>query len=185
MKNLLPPTTLGYMVCVAAALAMAAASAADETPRVKKFFDAALFGSLADVRRLVTADKSLLAARDSMGFTVLHIIAGEDRPEVQRYLLESGADPNAVNDEGVSPLHIASYPAFAALLLKHRARVNLAAKNGDTPLHTIASERERADVVQVILKGGGDRRLRNSRGQTAFDIAKSRGDAELMGLLKP
>ena len=173
------------VVCgLASVLAIMAAAAATDPPHLKRFFDAALFGSVAEVRRLVEADKSLLAARDSMGFTVLHIVAGEDRPEVQRFLLESGADPNAVNDEGVSPLHIASYPGFAAMLLKHGARVNLKAKNGDTPLHSHASERGSAPVVRVILKGGGDRRLRNARGETPFDIAKSRGDVELMALLR-
>ena len=167
-----------------AVLAVMAASAAGPL-RLKKFFDAALFAPLAEVQQLVASDKSLLSARDSMGFTVLHIVATEDRPEVQRFLLASGADPNAVNDEGISPLHIASYPGFAALLLKQGARVNLAAKNGDTPLHSHASERGSAAVVRVILKGGGDRRRRNARGETPFDIAKSREDAGLMALLKP
>ena len=170
---------------LAATLALATASAADEPSRVKKFFDAALFAPPAEVRQLVATDKSLLAARDARGFTVLHIAATEDRPEVQRLLLQSGADPNAVNDDGASPLHIASYPGFAALLLRHGARVNLATKNGDTPLHSHASERDSAEVIRVILKAGGDRRLRNRQGQTAFDIAKSRDDAELMRLLKP
>jgi ankyrin repeat protein len=169
----------------AAALVILAAPALAESPPLKKFFDAALYGSVADVRRLVEQDKSLTTARDPNGFTVLHIVATEDRPEVQRLLLQSGADPNAVNDDGASPLHIASYPGFAALLLRHGARVNLATKNGDTPLHSHASERDSAEVIRVILKAGGDRRLRNRQGQTAFDIAKSRDDAELMRLLKP
>jgi len=52
-------------------------------------------------------------------------------------------------------------------------------------LHSHASERGSAEVIRVILKAGGDRRLRNRQGQTAFDIAQSRDDAELMRLLKP
>lgn len=131
----------------AAALAIVALPALAEPSRLKPFFDAALYGSVEQVRRLVDEDKSLVKARDPSGFSVLHIVATEDRPQVQQLLLEAGADANAVNNDEVSALHIASYPSFAALLIRHGARVNLAAKNGDTPLHSHASERDSAAVA--------------------------------------
>jgi ankyrin repeat protein len=84
----------------AAVLAIMAQPALAETARLKSFFDAALYGSVQHVRQLPAEDKSLVAARDPNGFTVLHIVATEDRPEVQRLLLESGANPNAVNRDG-------------------------------------------------------------------------------------
>ena len=151
---------------------------------VEAFFKAALHGSLSEVRSMVAADRTLVAARGRFGFTVLHELASEERFEVVEFLLGAGADPNAQGEDGIAPLHGASHPQFVELLCRRGARVDIRTNTGDTPLHSIASERGKDDVLQALLRSGADPRLTNKAGKTPYDIARSRADEAKMRILR-
>jgi ankyrin repeat protein len=78
-------------------------------------------------------------------------------------LLKLRADPNALNDSGMTPLHLAAHQgnfALAELLLAHGARKNVKDEQGRTPLDLAqlptpdpARQEERAAVAKLLESG--------------------------------
>ncbi len=99
--------------------------------------------------------------------TILHLLA--DRMygdphcvELAALVLEHGADPNARNDMGWTPLHYACQldsrdVDMAALLLKYGADPNAADNRGLTPLDLIFGTREDGLAIRAMLIAHGAR----------------------------
>ena len=75
-------------------------------------------------------------------------------------------------------------PAAAAFLLAHGADVNAADDQGLTPLHFAAMRGVRADHVQRLLAAGAARDAKDASGKTPLDHAKAKGRAKLVPLLQ-
>src|SRR5579859_4542752 len=76
----------------------------------------------------------------SLGETPLHYAATFGNPDAVRVLLERGADPNARNRAGATPLIYGAYNfEKSRLLVEKGADVNARAQNGTTPLMIAAS----------------------------------------------
>ena len=74
-------------------------------------------------------------ARDARGNSPLMYAAALGTPDVLRLLLDAGADPNAANELGATPLMwCAGDAAKVKLLLAKGAKVNIRSKLGRTPL---------------------------------------------------
>ena len=115
--------------------------------------------------------------------TALHFAAAGYRSEIAQSLLSAGAEVNAVNRRGATPLHYATDgyivgPAWDAelqertihLLLKAGANINAQDKNGVTPLHRAVRTRCAA-AVKCLLAAGCDPIMRNDSGSTPFHLA--------------
>jgi len=72
-------------------------------------------------------------------------------------LLAKGAEVNARNAHGWTPLHVAAAggdPAVVALLLKHGAHVHAQSHIGTTPLDNATTRGGRQVVIDLLLAHG-------------------------------
>ena len=69
------------------------------------------------------------------------------------------------------------------LALDLGANVNLADKNGNTPLHTAASRRLNS-IVQLLVERGAKLDIENKKGQTPVALVSSPNAASTAALLK-
>jgi hypothetical protein len=89
-------------------------------------------------------------------------------------LLDAGA---ALNRPGWTPLHYAAsgpQPALVADLVERGADINAPSPNRTTPL-MMASRYGAEDAADWLLRKGADARLRNDRGLSAADFARTAG----------
>jgi hypothetical protein len=101
--------------------------------------DALRHGVIAKAMDLLTNNPSLISLKDEDGdYTSLHWASQLGQTNVVRWLLENKADPNAVADINLTPLHLAKNGAVAKLLLQHGADPNKIDGWGKTPLQTAA-----------------------------------------------
>jgi ankyrin repeat protein len=94
-----------------------------------------------------------------------------DRVECARLLIQAGANVNARDGDGNTPLHENLDDDVNEELLKHGANVNARNHDGETPIFTNVSDQ----CVRLFIDHGADLNLRNNKGQTALEAAKSHG----------
>jgi|GEM_PF-797093 len=82
-------------------------------------------GNLEQIMSLTKENPTLVVGKDSRSNTLLHWAALDGQRNATEYLLEHGAEVNAKNNEGATPLQIAAqcgHEKVAALLRRHGAR---------------------------------------------------------------
>ncbi len=110
---------------------------------------------------------------------------------VMEYLLKKGANPNGVNKDGLTALHLAARSGLtnaAHKLLDFGADPNLKDKAGMTPLMYAVmrnSNNKNLGVITLLLTYGADVNLKNNQGKTALDYAQVKHDDAAIQLLKP
>jgi ankyrin repeat protein len=140
----------------------------------------------ADLLRLNGADPNV---RGRWEMTLLHSAANFGILEVTRRLIEYGADINAENKGGYTPLHCVSgghdlkYGSVLRFLLELGVCVNVRSKNGHTPLH-VASFHGMLEVVRLLLEHGADVGAKDNDGKTALQVAAKGGHDEVVELLQ-
>ncbi len=121
-----------------------------------------------------------LEARDSEGKTAVFAAGdwrNEDkegpRVECVRLLARAGANVNARDEDGNTPLHETFLTEVAEELLKLGANVNARNKDGETPIFTNVDD----DAIGLFIEHGADLTIRNKKGQTVMEAAKGKGPA--------
>ena len=102
-----------------------------------------------------------------------------------RDLLAGGADPNATNAQGATPLHLAAHNGQAVIIpLLQTAGADLEARDGDgmTPLHVAALQAHPA-TVQSLIDAGADMKAMTADGWTALHAATRMGSAATVTVL--
>ena len=90
--------------------------------------------------------------------------------------LAGGANPDARNEGGFTPLHAAaalnSNPAVIAALIEAGADVGARNKGGLTPLLAAAGFNSNPSMITALIEGGADPGARDDARGTPFDYAK-------------
>jgi ankyrin repeat protein len=118
-----------------------------------EFHDAAESGNLEKVKALIKENPGLASSKeDTWGKTPLHYAAMRGHKDVVELLLANGADVNAEDNFGETPLHCAAdgNKDLVALLLSKGANVNATDRAGVTPLDIAASAGHK-DVAELLI----------------------------------
>jgi ankyrin repeat protein len=120
---------------------------------------------------------------DRLGRTALHYAANEGRLQDAAALLESGADPNARDDNGFTPLHFAAGAAnheVAKLLLAAGADVNAADSDGNSPLsNAVFSCKGEGSLIDTLRAAGADPYQENNHGVSPIKLARDIGNYDV------
>jgi len=161
---------------------------------------AAQQGDVDTARVLIRAGAKASDAQPTTKITPLIIASAMAQPEMVKLLLENGADPNAVEWIGYSPLgwvvrdghygidlaNKEKIVEVVTLLVKHGANPNFRLENkksktvndvslsGATPL-LLAAEVNNTAAVKALLEAGADPRIPTEQGTTAVAMAAGAG----------
>jgi ankyrin repeat protein len=100
-------------------------------------------------------------------------------------MIASGADVNAAQGDGTTPLHWAVYkidPEVTRALLARGAKPNVINKYGSSPLSEAVKVAD-ARLVGMLLDAGSDANVPNQEGQTALMLAARAGSLDVANLL--
>jgi ankyrin repeat protein len=138
-----------------------------------------IFSMLADVdlakaKAIIEADPKAVNARDNKAASPLHLAAELCNQQMVELLLSKGADVNARDDDGETPLFrpIIGGPMISTLSGPFSGTLS-APKQINTPLQ----------VVILLLSKGADADAEANDGETPLQWAAGRGDTEIVELL--
>lgn len=128
-------------------------------------------------KNLIAQKPQLTKAKNAKGNTILHVAArNSSKTEVVRLLLEKGANVNAANNNGETPVSVATYiGAKENFQLLMASKPNLLVKtiSGETLLH-LAARGGNAEIAQILLDTKTlDLNARNESGDTPVLLAAS------------
>ena len=122
------------------------------------------------------------------GRNILMQIEKDDRSAEAstKYLISKGADVNAVDNYGNSPLIIAARTQkqwIVKYLVEAGADIDFADKNGITAL-MISAYDDQVGTIKYLIRKGANLFLKSGRGMNALDYAKARGNDDVADLIQ-
>ncbi len=129
---------------------------------------------------------------DDASKTPMHAASKTHNSEIIKILAKHGFDPNAQTYSGKTPLFEActlpydryynkKYIQAIKTLIDNGADINIADKDGETPLHLAISSDE--EFAQILLENGAKVNTKDVNGQTAFHLACKKSTYQLVKLL--
>ena len=115
--------------------------------------------------------------------SILLQAAKEDDIGVLKFLLDISTSPDATDDEGHTPLIIASYVGNSkAVSVLLKANANTEITEQDSPLH-VASHLGHFNIVSMLLSANANPDLQTVDGNTPLYFASQEGHSDIVGLL--
>jgi uncharacterized protein len=151
-------------------------------------FEASAVGDLERLKNTVNNDPSSVFSYSPDGFTALALAAYLGQKESAEYLVERGADLNALarNDTGYTALTGAvsqNHNGIAKFLVVKGAQVNHGYEGGFTPLMH-AAYAGNVELVSFLLENGADPTAKNEEGKTPLTFALEKNHAQIIELLR-
>ncbi|CAE7560999.1 unnamed protein product, partial [Symbiodinium microadriaticum] len=160
----------------------------DEVMLHKSFIEAIENGDIAMANSLFVAGASPLFATPTSLNTALHTACVKGDIIGVKYLCDRGADVNACNLGGLTPLHVAAdreLTEIALHLIREGAMLGIVNKAGQSALHIMASRgmtnaiRELATLPSKLLRTH-DINTKTASNQTVLHLAVAAGHSELL-----
>ncbi len=122
-----------------------------------------------DSVRMLLRDGAPVDTKHERGTTLLHYAA---TAEIVRLLLEAGADPNAADDSGGTPLHYAAddsggTPLHSIVYLYEGSKI----METFLPLHSRVYVNDGPEIVEALLEAGADPNATDNWGRTPLHSA--------------
>ena len=144
--------------------------------------DAAMDGDVETLRRLLAKGSSPNAPAVGYSRTPLHFLCitmgndkAGDRAACFELLRNAGANLEAIDNVGYTPLHCAAIsirPDLLSLLCQAGVNVDAATPGGSTALHLAVRMRANNNCIEVLLAAGASLNLREVHNEnTPFDVA--------------
>ena len=147
-------------------------------------FDAIKKGNISLVGKIIKAHPNWIVKQNEQGNLPIHqaVLSPSTGLQMIGLLLNAGADINAKNKKGETPLFLAAMkdnPDLVAILIKHGARVDEPNDTGLTPFYVSKD----ITSMGLLLDAGADINAQNQEGQTLLSFAASLPDRNLLNFL--
>jgi ankyrin repeat protein len=148
---------------------------------------AAFLGDQARVQELIKSGTDI-NAQDQSGMTPLLRALSGSQVQLAKFLVENGADVSMGNKWGQAPLIYALWdrdPGMVQWLLDKGADPNTKDNTpfGYTSLHW-SVRMGNQKLIELVLAAGADVNLKGSDGKTALQLAREKGQTEIVELLR-
>lgn len=131
------------------------------------------------VEKAIMDNVSIINSKDvTTGETALHVVAAKRDLTWLSYLLAKGANPNAADDRGRTPLEVAvnlGWRDGAEALLSQKASPDTSNDAGETPL-IFAVHRRDQNLIKLLLQAGANPDRADNSGRSARDYARIEGE---------
>jgi ankyrin repeat protein len=116
-------------------------------------FAATAMADIAQINRLLAADKNVVQARDRDGQTPLHWAVSQNQLPLTSFWIQTGASLGQTNFSGQTPMHLAAAKGFVdqiKILLAANAPTGIRDTNGLTPLDA-AIHAQQSDCIHLLM----------------------------------
>jgi ankyrin repeat protein len=136
-----------------------------------------------EILDLLLNHKADLNAKDAKGYTALHWAIRLNEEDLVEHLLSRNANVKVkTSEEGFTPLHLATNPRVAEMLLDRQAEINAKDGEGNTPL--IGAIRQgNDDVIRLLISSRADFNIQNNAGDSPIHFIAKEGRETLLKFL--
>src|SRR6266851_3243338 len=151
-------------------------------------FEASVLGKVEQVKNLIGQDRALVDTYSPDGFTPVALAAYLGQKSVTEYLIENGANVNAIakNATGFTAQTGAvanNHVEISKILVKRGANVNHRYEGGVSPLME-ACLNGSLELVNFLLENGADPTAKTKDEKTPLTFAKEKSHGEVVESLK-